>query len=343
MIRTEQIPAGPLSVKREWDDLLARSEICDAFQTYEWASVLQNSIGVQPCFFFVKNHGRTLGGVIVLAKRILGMVNSLEIRGGPIYDKGSREVVMRSILKAVEERRKKAVNLLFVPFPPINHGLEHLFRTKGYYSYPFRTIIIDLSRKLEDVWKSLSKKARWGVRKAERVGLEVKEADTWDEWEHYYRLHLQHGREKQYPTEPLQFFREMFKLGQRNMAHLFLAEHEKHMVAGSLFLMHKQNMVFLQNASETTFLSQNPNSLLQWKSIEWAKENGVTIYDMNGLPPKEVPYLQGVFNFKRQWDGQTYWYYYYLNRRLLHTTMHLIRTNGFAWKLFMSTRNLRIV
>lgn len=342
MCSVKEITIDALDVQ-EWDNLLSRSEVCDAFQAYEWALVLQNSMGVQPRFLLVKCREQSIGGVMFFAKKMFGMIDSYEIRGGPLYIRGNKEIVMKSILRTLSEKKKKAVNLLFVPFPLINSGLKPIFNAQGYLSYPFRTTIIDLSRRLQDVWKALNKKARWGVRKAERLGLEVKEADTWQKWEQYYRLHLLHGREKQYPTKPPEFFRELFKLHQKNMSRLFLAQHEKHTIAGSLFLIYKQNMIFLQNASRAAFLSHNPNNLLQWKSIEWAKENGVATYDMNGLPPKEVPYLRGVYHYKKQWDGQIQWYYYYLNRKLLYTIMHLVRTNSFAWKLFLSARNLRTV
>ena len=342
MIRVIETDMNELDPE-EWNNLLSNSEVCDAFQTSEWAFVLRNSMDVRPRFLLVKRGEQTVGGVMFFLKKMFGMVNSYEVRGGPLYAKGHKEIVMKSILRALNKRKKKAANLLFVPFPITNNSFEQAFKAEGYFPYPFRTIIIDLNRKLEDIWQALNKRARWGVRKAERLGLSVKEADNWQEWEQYYSLHLFHGREKHYPTDPPEFFREMFKLYHKRMARLFLVEHEKRIIAGSLFLIYKQNMVFLQNASQKAFLAHNPNNLLQWKSIEWAKENGVIIYDMNGLPLKEVPYLRGVYNYKKQWDGQIHWYYYYLNRKLLQTAMHLIRTSSLAWKLFLNARNLKAV
>ena len=338
----KEVDADALDVQ-EWNDLLSDSEICDAFQTYEWALVLRNSTGVHPRFMTVRQSGQIVGGMMFFAKKMFGVVDSYEVRGGPLYTKGYRETVMRSILKALSRRKNKVVNLLFVPYPIVNSSFEQVFKAEGYFSYPFRTIVIDLNKKLEDIWQALNKKARWGVRKAERMGLTVKEADNWHEWEQYYSLHISHGKEKHYPTDPPEFFREMFKLHHKGMARLFLAKHGKHIVAGSLFLVYKQNMVFLQNASQRAFLAHNPNNLLQWKSIEWAKGNGVIIYDMNGLPVKEVPYLRGVYNYKKRWDGKIHWYYYYLNRKLLQTAMHLIRTSSFAWKLFLNARNFQAV
>ncbi|UCE29582.1 MAG: GNAT family N-acetyltransferase [Candidatus Bathyarchaeota archaeon] len=327
----------------QWNNLLVESEICDAFQTYEWATVLRNSMKVRPRFLLLERGSQIKGGVMFFRKRTLGLIDSYEVRGGPLYVKGHKEEVMEGVFKTLRSKRKNALNLLFVPFPGINNSLEHMFRNEGYFSYPFRTIIIDLERPLESVWKALNKKARWSVRKAERLGLELRTATTWKEWQQYQSLHVVHGREKQYPTDPPEFFHEVFKLQGKNLARLFLAEYEKQVVAGSLFLVFGRNMVFLQNASKAEFLSRNPNSFLQWKSIEWAKENGVVTYDMNGLPPQQVPYLRGVYKYKKQWDGYIQWYYYYLSRRLPYYGIHLIRTSNYAWKLFLQARNLKAV
>jgi len=82
---------------------------------------------------------------------------------------------------------------------------------------------------------------------------------------------------------------------------------------------------------------------VRWKTIEWAAENGVTTYDIGGLPWEKTPYLRGVYEFKKQWDGHVQWYYYYLSRRLLYSWMHLIRTSSLAWNLFSRLRNIGVV
>ena len=328
---------------REWNDLLLGSEVCDAFQTYEWAVVLRNSMSVCPHFLYVKNKGQKIGGAMFTRKKMFGVFDCYEIIGGPLYVKGNREVVAKNILKALSKKKNRSGYVLFIPYPVINSSFKRVFEIEGYHSYPFCTIIIDLGRPLKDVWQALNKRARWGVRKAERLGLTTKVANNWSEWERYYHLHVLHSKKKQYPSEPVEFFGEMFKLHHKNMARLFLAEYGKRIVAGSLFLVYRQNMIFLQNASERSFLRYNPNNLLQWRSIEWAKENGVTTYDMNGLPLEDVPYLRGVYNYKKQWNGHVQFYYYYLNRKLLYRAIHLARTNSLAWKLFLHARNLKVI
>jgi lipid II:glycine glycyltransferase (peptidoglycan interpeptide bridge formation enzyme) len=328
----------------EWNELLLKSKVCDAFQTYEWAKVLENSMNIQPFFLTVHKGSKTIGGVMLLRKRILGMFDAYEIRGGPLYvNEVGSIVVMRKVLRSLEKEKGKLIYLLFIPFPTINCRYKALFKDEGYYGFPFCTIVIDLRRSLEEIWGSLNKKARWGVRKAERLGVRVEIANTWQEWEKYYHLHIIHGMEKQYSTYPHEFFRKMFALHHKGMARLFVAKHEKRIIAGSLFLVYRENMVFLQNASLRAFLPWNPNNLIQWRSIEWAKENGVITYDMNGLPWEKTPYLRGVYNYKKRWNGKVHWYYYYLNKRILYRGLHLIRVSSLAWRFFSQLRSHGVI
>lgn len=327
----------------EWTGLSLRSEVCDAFQTYEWASVLKNSMNMQPFFLTVHNGAKTLGGVMLLRKKILGIFDAYEIRGGPLYVDDGSSHVMKNIVRSLEKEKGRSIYLLFIPLPTINSSFQTMFKNEGYRGFPFCTLIIDLGRSLDEIWSALNKKARWGVRKAEHLGVEVKVANTWQEWEEYYRLQVLHGKQKQYSTYSHRFFKEMFDLHKKKMARLFLAKYENQTIAGSLFLVYRENMVFLQNASLHAFLAKNPNNLIQWKSIKWAKENGVITYDMNGLPWEKTSYLRGVHDYKKRWNGQIHWYHYYLNRRLFYRGVHLIRTNSLAWKLFSQFRNRGVV
>jgi len=328
---------------QEWNELLTKSEVCDAFQTFEWARVLRNSTKAHPSFLMVQRNKETIGGVMFLKRKIFKIFDCYEIRGGPSYVKGENKTVMKNIMKTLQKKRRKSTYLLFVPFPLVNYGFKEMFAQQGYHPFPFRTIIIDSAKPLEEIWCALDKKARWGVKKANKLGVEVRNAESFQEWKEFYHLHMRHSSERQYPPESYSFFKEMFKLHSKNMSRLFVAKYGNRTIAGSLFLIYKRNMVFLHNASLPTFLSHNPNNLLQWKSIEWANKNGVTIYDMNGLPIEETKYLRGVYRYKKRWDGRICWYYYYINRKLLYSGIHLARTNSFAFKLVSCLRKHEVI
>lgn len=326
-----------------WEKLLSRSDVCDAFQAYEWAKVLRASLGVHPHFLIVQKKDETIGGVMFFEKKMLGVLNSYEVRGGPLYIGKYRDVVMEIILKMFKRKKRQSAYLLFIPSPLINYHFERAFKAEGYHAIPFRTIIVDLTRPIEQIWTSLKKQARWGIRKAERMGVNVYVADKWEEWMKYYNLHVSHSREKHYSTDPYSFFKEMFRLHSNRRSQLFVAKHGEQIIAGSLFLVYKRNMVFLQNASLEAFHSYNANNLIQWRSMEWAKENGVSTYDLNGLPWEKTPYLRGIYKYKKRWDGSIKSQCYYINSKILRSGVHLVRTSSLAWRLFSHFKNLSLI
>jgi len=328
---------------QQWNELLMKSEVCDAFQTYEWAQVQRNSLGVQPYFLTVYDNRNMVGGVMYFKKKTFGMLDSYEVRGGPLYSGANKLQIMKSIIKTLREKRKKAAYMLFVPYPLTNLSFAQMFKTEGYHSIVFRTLIVDLDRPLDDVWKALDKDARRGVRKAKRLGVDATVAHTWEEWKEYYGLHLLHSKEKHYPPEPRRFYEEMFKLHRKNMSRLFVAKLENCIIAGTLCLIYRENLVGIRSASSDAFLKYQPNNLAHWKSIEWAKENGVKIYDFDGLPLEQTKYLRGVYKYKKRWDGSVQWYHYYLNNGLLPPAVHLVRTSFLASKVFSTLRSRKVI
>lgn len=327
----------------EWSSLLSKSKVCDAFQSYEWAQVQRNSRGVHPRFLIIRDGNRAVGGLMFFQTNVLGLLNAYEARGGPLFVRGKGGMVMKYALKAFRRKMKKSVYVLFVPSPLRNQSFREIFRSEGYHPIPFRTLILDLNRPLDDIWRALNKKARWGVRKAERLGVKVMIAETYSEWRKYYDLHVLHSQKKHYSTDPFEFFNEMFKLQSQNISRLFIAKYDGQIIAGSLFLIYGENMIFLNNASLDAFLSYNPNNLIQWASIKWAKENGIVLYDLNGLPWEKTPYLKGIYEYKKRWDGNVYWYNYYLNKQFLCKGVHLVRTSFLAWKIFSKLKSFRII
>jgi hypothetical protein len=327
----------------EWENLLLKSKVCDAFQTYEWAQVLRSSFGVHPYFLTVRSNGDPVGGVMYLKKEILGVLDCYEVRGGPLFINGNKLQVMKSIIRTLERKRRKSAYTLFMPYPIINCSLREVFEIAGYHHIPFRTLIIDLDKPLDHIWKALDKDARRGVRKAQRLGVKASIACTKQEWKDYYNLHVLHSREKHYTPEPYVFYEEMFKLHRKNRCRLFVAKLKNRIIAGVLCLIYRKHLVGIRSASQIAFLKYQPNNLVHWKSIEWAKEHGVTIYDWDGLPLEETRYLRGVYEYKKRWDGRVQWYYYYLNNKFLCSGIHLVRTSFFAWKVFSRLRSRRII
>jgi lipid II:glycine glycyltransferase (peptidoglycan interpeptide bridge formation enzyme) len=90
--------------------------------------------------------------------------------------------------------------------------------------------------------------------------------------------------------------------------HPFLAVHEGRPLAGVFIFTFGEKYWFMHGASSTEKRSYNPNHLLQWEVMRWARRRGIRYYDMVGIPKPEDrneddPYY-GVYRFKIGFGGE---------------------------------------
>jgi len=60
--------------------------------------------------------------------------------------------------------------------------------------------------------------------------------------------------------------------------------HEDTPLAGVFIFTFGQKYWFMHGASSTEKHTYNPNHLLQWEVMRWAREHGINYYDMVGIP-----------------------------------------------------------
>jgi len=63
---------------------------------------------------------------------------------------------------------------------------------------------------------------------------------------------------------------------------------------------------YMYGASRAVHREKMPNHLLQWEAMQWAREQGCTVYDMWGAPDvlDESDPLWGVYRFKQGFGGE---------------------------------------
>jgi lipid II:glycine glycyltransferase (peptidoglycan interpeptide bridge formation enzyme) len=145
---------------------------------------------------------------------------------------------------------------------------------------------------------------------------------------------------------PLPFFENAFKiLYPKKMAKLFLASVNDKIIAGSLFLIHRWYMVYFMNASVREFLRFQPNNLIQWKSIIWAKNNGIKLYDLGGAvdPSYGSSFIRGVYQYKKRWGGRKVNHDYFYSGRIYGTASFLFYKNELARRIISLLRSVQVV
>ena len=179
------------------------------------------------------------------------------------------------------------------------------------------TIVLDIDRDEKAILKSMDGAER-KIRKAAKEGVEVSEAQSLADVEAYHALSRDTAdriRTRSRFTElPLAFFVDIWRrMVPAGHARLFLARHEGELIAGNLFVIHGDTMLYYQGAStrdRAQTLKQAPAACF-WAAIRAAQSLGLRRFDMGGCTPTEdsTDPRYGVYEFKKKWGGELVTFY----------------------------------
>ncbi len=170
---------------------------------------------------------------------------------------------------------------------------------KTHYTY-----ILKLDKPINQIYSSLKKSTKKYIKKAEsnkleyRIAQSLKEFDTW--WYENYCIWI---KDKKFIKERYDFIKSTF----RKNSKLFLAYYEEKIIAGLLiqFTTDKKAYGWILSSNDN-YISNYPNHFIQWKAIEWLKNNDFKYYDFGGAEDSKI--------FKQGFSGDlSKWYSYDLD------------------------------
>jgi len=179
--------------------------------------------------------------------------------------------------------------------------LRDAFSASGYAeSQAYTTFRIDLTKGTKQLWSGLEKKTRNAVRKAEKSGLKVEDANENWQLKTYYELYLQTQKRLGSPPHCYKLFENLLDAFSPNgRMRILLAKYESKPIAGMIIFRFKKTIFWWNNVTDTKSRSLNPTNLLLWNTIEWGVENGYDVMDM-GRTRKDTT----IYHFKSGWGGQ---------------------------------------
>jgi len=197
-----------------------------------------------------------------------------------------------------------------------NADAKALLREMGFrearYALNFdTTVTVDLGLSEDKILANMRKSTRYSVRKAAREGVEVVEPEDFEQaWSTFFGWMEDTAERKSGFTirRPREYLHDMMRtMHDAGRGHLFLAVHEETPLAGVFVFTFGGKYWFMHGASSTEKRTYNPNHILQWEVMRWARKRGIIYYDMVGIPKPENrneddPYY-GVYRFKMGFGG----------------------------------------
>jgi FemAB-related protein (PEP-CTERM system-associated) len=171
--------------------------------------------------------------------------------------------------------------------------------------------LLSLAPDPDAMWSGLRKPVQRQLRKAQKLGVQVRVAQERADVAHYYRLHLQTRSKKHgMPSQPQRYFYRLWDaFAASGGMKLLLAEYEGAVIAGMILLASDKMLRYAYGASDERYLHLAPNNLLLWTAITLGCEQGLTTLDL-GRTARDN---EGLMEFKRRWGAvqEPLPYYYY--------------------------------
>ena len=244
-----------------------------------------------------------------------------------------------SLIEVLKKQMKRA---WFYNYIMPDRYISILKDMKGFYKNSFSTIEIPLKEDLNKIWANLDKEARWGVNRARKEGAEIIEASNEKDVEIFYNIYKETCERGGIVPVSLDFMKYLFNHFREYNA-LFLVKYKEKYIAGSWVKMSANFSLPKQeyNASLSEFLDVQPNNLLYWHMIEWAKRRGCSGFDLGGIEPdaKEGSKLSQLNRFKERWGGERRDYFIYSTSFFYNWLSNQMKKDGLISKLINRLRS----
>ncbi|MDL2220378.1 aminoacyltransferase [Eubacteriales bacterium OttesenSCG-928-N14] len=287
------------------------------FQSRLWSQVKQG--WVSDYIIVRDSSGRITGTLCVRSRKLSPLpVSLLYASRGPVCNPND----IATLNAIVEQlgyiaKRRNALTLRMDPNVPASNGyFSTIMQEMGFALHNdycnFEGVQarfvrrIDLRNQTEDeIFAQFSKKHRYGVRNAQRKGIEIR-IGGYDDIPAFYELMKQTALRGNFGVRSMEYFQNVYRaLGDNSR--LLLAYDEGKCVATAWISLYAGLGHYLYGASATEGRQNMPTYLLQWEALRYMLANGAHTYDLRGVPgnPQQDDPLYGLYHFKKGFGGQS--------------------------------------
>ncbi len=298
----------------EWAHMLDLFNDANFYQTWPYGQVRWG--GENLSHLVLKRDGEIVGMAqlrIVRPTRFkFGMAY---LRWGPLFERRGRQLdpeLAISMAHALDEEYVGKRKLFLRVLPKAFAGSPRAAVTQSAFSRftleplvadnIYRTFVLDLGPALEELRKSLDRKWRNMLSRAEGNNLKVLAGNGSEEYKTFCQIYKNMRKRKEFDTtvDVEEFGRIQKDLAEPHRMQVLICEDSGIPVAGLVASAMGDSAIYLLGATSDEGLNSKGAYLLQWVLIRWLKEKGVRWYDLGGIDPEGNP---GVYHFKRGLSG----------------------------------------
>ncbi len=294
MLEIEEIKVNN---SEEWDSLVERYPKCTLFHTFFWAQVIEKTYGIKGHLLQFWDRDKPVGIIPIWVTKKAG----LTLVGSPLRQTATHfcgpllneNININDALEALYLYASKKLKASYVDIT-LPYSLDVNISKYWNISKP-DTLIVDLNRTEDEIWKSFEGRMRTAVRKAQKSGVQVKIIKcSNNEIEIFYNmLEKVHSRRGIKPIFPKFFYKNLL-IHQSPYAFLYGARFEGQWIAMTLILKYRDWMNYHSAALLREFGKLGANNLIQWQVIRDGLKEEKKIYDLGGGSG-----IEGIEKFKK--------------------------------------------
>lgn len=301
------VEAAPLVVRAldpsrvDWEELDSYDDR-NVFQTREWLAFIEKTQDARPVIASLSQGNRTVGfftgllirryGVRILGSPLRGWTTSY--MGFNLADGVSRGAAVEALLPFAF----RSLGCLHVELRDRDLSLEDVQKLGGDYAigadFTGNTVFeVDLRPPEEELFARMASACRRCIRKAQKVGVTIEEADDLEFADDYYaQLRDVFAKQSLVPTYDKARVTELIRHLQPTGRLLLLRARDAdgRCIATGIFPAMNRWMYFWGGASWRSDQILRPNEALMWHAMRYWKSRGVEICD-----------LGGAADYKRKW------------------------------------------
>jgi hypothetical protein len=302
-----------------WNAAAAASDDAWLWHRYEYVEALGTWPGREDRSFALLEPGGAVAAVVpfhVVDLVVRGVVigRLADSFGGPALAstiaEAERPGWLARAVEAMRDRAREAKALwLDVKLPTLSPrtgpgGPPAWLEAHGFADRSGNAYVVDLAESEEARWASVEKRVRTSVRKAEKLGVRVRETTAMADLDSYYALHRETYRRTRATPHPRAYFEAIWHLAARGDAMVLVAEVDGRAVAAATFGIEKATSLYWTGANSAKGLDVAAGPLLQWTALARLAARGVRWHEVGEAFPKEATgKARGLDLFKRGFGG----------------------------------------
>jgi len=177
----------------------------------------------------------------------------------------------------------------------------------GFEERPGNAYVVDLAETDDARWARVEKRVRTSVRKAEKLGVQVRETTAVADLDAYYTLHRETYRRTRATPHPRAYFESIWRLAANDRALVLVAEAGGSPVAAATFGIDKGTSLYWTGANSVRGLEVAAGPLLQWSGMSRLAARGVRWHEVGeAFAADATGKSRGLDLFKRGFGGSLY-------------------------------------